>query len=424
MRRALQRLQPYHGHIFSLGHLCFHWNLERNLSEDYYNLSLCILMLVEQQGPAGFHHNPGAKAPLVKITNREVAMVIDEVEYPTLHADLQDLGHDEYEAQWCLIPEPDAEKVRIEADKRGLDWKATLEGIQQEVDSLKEFDVFEQVDFEEIPGGTEELGTTLVLREKGGAVKARICAQDFAFKKVRDDLFSHTPSVTGLRVLLSLAAQRQQKVRIGDFTTAFLHAPIDFPVFVKAPKVLQSSGDGPIYWRLKKALYCMRKAPQLFNKHLDQVLKGLGMTNLKSEPTYYVKGDLQLLVHVDDPIAAGPDHGVSWLFHELEKVMKFKPGESLTVLREVRYLGKLYRKTAKRFAVKRSKGYYEEIIKEIGLEGCKPRSSPNTTDMKPTTAEAKQRWEMGLNDADHALFRRSVGTLRFVIPERPDLKLR
>jgi hypothetical protein len=105
----------------------------------------------------------------------------------------------------------------------------------------------------------------------------------------------------------------------------------------------------------------------------------------------------------------------------LEKVMKFKPGESLTVLREVRYLGKLYRKTAKGFAVKHSKGYYEEIIKEIGLEGCKPRSSPNTTDMKPTTAEAKQRWEMGLNDADHALFRRSVGKLRFVIPERPDL---
>ena len=45
----------------------------------------------------------------------------------------------------------------------------------------------------------------------------------------------------------------------------------------------------PIYWILKRALYGERKAPQLFNKFLHSALTELGMRNLKTEPTYYVK---------------------------------------------------------------------------------------------------------------------------------------
>ena len=41
------------------------------------------------------------------------------------------------------------------------------------------------------------------------------------------------------------------------------------------------------------------------------------MQNLRSEPTFYFKGSLLLLVHVDDPPVAGTDEDIEWIFREL-----------------------------------------------------------------------------------------------------------
>ncbi len=102
-------------------------------------------------------------------------------------------------------------------------------------------------------------------------------------------------------------------MKIGDFSTAFLHVPIDEETYVIAPKVLWVDGE-PVYWKLARGLYGMRKAPQLFNEYLSGVLEKFGMTKLKSEPTVFVKGELRLPVHVDDPLATGPEKDIEELF--------------------------------------------------------------------------------------------------------------
>ena len=64
--------------------------------------------------------------------------------------------------------------------------------------------MYEEVQSSDVPSGTRILGSRIVLREKHGGVKARLCAQDFAHLQKRDDLYSPTPSVIALRLLLSL----------------------------------------------------------------------------------------------------------------------------------------------------------------------------------------------------------------------------
>ena len=55
------------------------------------------------------------------------------------------------------------------------------------------------------------------------------------------------------------------------------------------------------------------------------------------------------LVHVDDPLVAGTDEDIEWIFRELEQRMKFKPGPRLEIGKPVKYLGKMYTMTEPRF---------------------------------------------------------------------------
>ena len=300
----------------------------------------------------------------------------------------------------------DLERVKTEAVKHGLDSAKTLEGIQNEVKWLNSFDVMSEVKKCDIPSDKKVIGTTLVLKLKKGVVKARICAQDFKFKEQRDDLYSPTPSVASLRAILALAARKGYPVKIGDFSTAFLHVPIDEDTYVMAPKVLWKDGV-PVYWKLNKALYGLRKAPQLFNEFLSGVLERFGMTRLKGEPTVFVKSELNLLVHVDDPLAAGPEHEIEELFKYLENNMSFNRGETIGTEKFVRYLGKEYRRDAKGFIVRMPGKYYQTLISEAGLTGCKPARTAAGAD-KPSNLKDKETWEEALSKEEHFVFRRLV----------------
>ena len=152
----------------------------------------------------------------------------------------------------------------------------------------------------------------------------------------RDDLYSPTPSVTALRLLLSLASSRGHRLRIGNFSTAFLHAPMDIETFVRPPQVYAKQSA---IWRLRKALYGMRRAPKLFFNLLHKILSELGMQSLRSEPTFYFKGSPLFLV----PLVAGTDEDIEWIFRELGQRMKFKPGPRQVSWENVHHDGTRFR---------------------------------------------------------------------------------
>ena len=213
----------------------------------------------------------------------------------------------------CVEEDLDVDEIKKLAEWHGFDGVATEMAMRAEAKSLSDFGVYEEVQSSDVPSGTRIIGSKIVLRERHGKVKARLCAQDFAHHQKRDDLYSPTPSVTALRLLLSLASNRGHRLRIGEFSTAFLHAPMDIETFVRPPQVYAKQG---VLWRLRKALYGMRRAPKLFFNLLHEILSELGMQSLRSEPTFYFKGSLLLLVHVDDPLVAGTDEDIEWIFSD------------------------------------------------------------------------------------------------------------
>ena len=128
----------------------------------------------------------------------------------------------------------DVDEIKKLAEWHGFDGVATEMAMRAEAKSLSDFGVYEEVQSSDVPSGTRIIGSKIVLRERHGKVKARLCAQDFAHRQKRDDLYSPTPSVTALRLLLSLASNRGHRLRIGDCSTAFLHAPMDIET-LRAP---------------------------------------------------------------------------------------------------------------------------------------------------------------------------------------------
>jgi len=90
------------------------------------------------------------------------------------------------------LPDLDMDEVRAVAAKEGMGPTEVEKGIERELKSFVSFGVMKVIEPEEVPDGTHVLGTALVLKprtaEKGGGVKARICAQDFATENVKTRL--------------------------------------------------------------------------------------------------------------------------------------------------------------------------------------------------------------------------------------------
>ena len=92
---------------------------------------------------------------------------------------------------------------------------------------LQDFGVYQEISEKDVKErGLKVIDSRLVLKEKNGGVKARLCAKEFAHTK-RDDLYVPTPGTAIVRTLLTRAHRRDWITSLIDFVQAFLHAPID-----------------------------------------------------------------------------------------------------------------------------------------------------------------------------------------------------
>ena len=70
-----------------------------------------------------------------------------------------------------------------------------------------------------------------------------------------------TPSLTALRLLLTLAIAKGWRISIGDISTAFLHALVNEDFYVIPP--LECYPEGRALWKLCKALCGLKHSPKL-----------------------------------------------------------------------------------------------------------------------------------------------------------------
>jgi hypothetical protein len=116
-----------------------------------------------------------------------------------------------------------------------------------------------------------------------------------------DETFAATIRIEVVRWLLAYCAITRKQLRQIDFLTAFLNAEIDEEVYVEQPHGwLRGSNQ---VCRLLKALYGLKQAPHLWQQNLQGFMHRNGFTPSPVEPCLWFKGDLILLVWVDDILA-------------------------------------------------------------------------------------------------------------------------
>ena len=122
-----------------------------------------------------------------------------------------------------------------------------------------------------------------------------------------DTTSASTPALSTAKVLLSLAATKGWDCRLGDVSTAFLHAelPEDEEIYAQPPEEYYK--DTNIVWKFKKALYGLKTSPRHWQDHFADVLQRLGATRLKSDSNVYHFRKEQTIVmsYVDDLLVVG-----------------------------------------------------------------------------------------------------------------------
>eukprot|EP00438_Fugacium_kawagutii_P020509 Skav212686 [mRNA] locus=scaffold1930:133681:135171:+ [translate_table: standard] len=189
--------------------------------------------------------------------------------------------------------------------------------------------VFEEITIEQ---ATEEekqniIGSRWVHREKGDEVRSRIVGLGYDENiKDADDIYASTPLFSILRIILCMAICRDWAVRVGDISTAFLHADINASgILLRPPSEFYSNKN--ILWRLKKAMYGLRSSPKAWQDHLASVLQRLGYIRLTSEPNVFKHPDgiAYIMCYVDDLLFVGEQQEINKIFASIQQELLLRP---------------------------------------------------------------------------------------------------
>ena len=162
-------------------------------------------------------------------------------------------------------------------------------------------------------------------------VRSRWVARDFKNPndKDREDLFSATPPIEMMRLMISRQATRrrdgrERKTMYLDIKKAHLTPKCEQNVYVELPEEAEAAPDECgklIHW-----LYGCRPAAQAWEEHYSGVLGAYGFKRLKSVPVAFVHPvrDMMAVVHGDDFVFVGLDEDLDSILQVLKANYELK----------------------------------------------------------------------------------------------------
>ena len=295
-----------------------------------------------------------------------------------------------------------------------------VEGMRKEMKSMVNFDVFAEVPVTQL--NQDQLSSAISskwvkTRKPDGSVRCRLVCR--GFDQVVDDpdqTFASTPSLTTLKLLLTLAVTFGWNVFTGDISTAFLHALITGEdIFIIPPSEFYP--DQNVVWKLKRALYGLKNSPRLWQDHFASVMKKLNFDRMKSDPNLYVHKTkrLYVLTYVDDLMFFGHRSDIDVVMTEMRKELLLKTTGQLSEGQEVHFLGPEIRRTSEAIELSMSPIYVEKIMETLEMQTCKSVTTPGVDILKKVTNSDQVSPEM------HKLYRRVVGQLLWLSNLRCDI---
>ena len=168
-----------------------------------------------------------------------------------------------------------------------LNTKLVEEAMDRERASLDAFKVHTEVSEEEPKkAGIRPIRMGWVLADRGTTVKARMVACEVNHGEWCD-AFAATPTSVAMRLVLQRGLARGWTIFTADISTAFLHAVLDEDELIYIPPPTTDRRPWHV-WRLWRALYGLRRAPQYFQEHFAKKLLNIGYKRSVADPQLFV----------------------------------------------------------------------------------------------------------------------------------------
>eukprot|EP00438_Fugacium_kawagutii_P000228 Skav212273 [mRNA] locus=scaffold732:198163:199647:- [translate_table: standard] len=293
-----------------------------------------------------------------------------------------------------------------------------------------DFDVFEEVKNDTLTD--EQLNSAIStrwvkVRKHDGTVRCRLVVRGYdQVVEDLDDTFASTPSLTTLKLLLTLAVTFEWKITALDISTAFLHALVTGEEILVIPPV-EFYPEGGVLWKLRRALYGLRNAPRLWQDHFASVMQSNDFSRCKSDPNLYVHKTkkLYVLAYVDDLMVFGSDEDVKQLYADLSKDLLVKQTGELSEGNTVTFLGRQIKRNSDSIELFMKPEYVDNMLEAMDMKTCKPTNLPGGTFK---SKETPQPLGLSAPNDDHMarmkhLLRYLQGTKDFAQTLRPTLKL-
>jgi hypothetical protein len=309
-----------------------------------------------------------------------------------------------------------------------LDPKAVEQGEKEELARFRTMGVYEYVSLDKATNDPEGkfVKVKWVRINKGSRehpqVKCRLVAQELGYGQRMDELFSGTPSLLTLRLVLLHAAKggRNRGLMILDVKCAFLYGECRRVIYIELPTQDPQYG-GEFVGVLRKAMYGTRDAPQIWAAEVQCALEGLGFQKSVFQPSvyYHSSKNMVVTVHVDDFLVSGDIADLDWLYRSIQKKYDLKRSVlSKSEPCEGHYLNRCIRWTGEEFEIEGDPKHAQLLKREWGMESCKPADTPIT---KQFAEEMNTGDPLGDEEARKA--RRAIARVNYMAQDRPDLSV-
>ena len=251
-------------------------------------------------------------------------------------------------------------------------------------------------------------------------VKCRLVAQELGYGQRMDELFSGTPSLLSLRLVLVHAVKGggRRSLMVLDVKCAFLYGECRRVIYVELPTQDPRHGTG-VVGKLLKAMYGTRDAPQIWAGEVAKALECLGFERSVYQPSVYFHRAREMIVtvHVDDFLCSGAVEDLKWLYESLRAKYDLKkviigPGSN----EEARYLNRRLRWVNNELELEGDDKHSRVLLTEWGMTECKPAETPATKNLLEELNNGEP-----LNEEESRKVRRAIARINYMAQDRPDL---
>ena len=227
------------------------------------------------------------------------------------------------------------------------------------------------------------------------------------------ETFSLVAKIDTIRLLFSIAANKDRLLHQFDIKNSFLHGKIKEEVYMKIPPGFSSNFNPREGCKLKKALYGLKQSPRARFGRFTAAMTKFGYRQSNSDHTLFLKRQDDritcLIIYVDDMIIMGNDK---------EEIQNLK--EQLSREFEMKDLGQLKHflglevLISKRGIFISQRKYILDLLVVTSMIDCKPAETP-------IIANHGLQMIKGEKLADRGQYQRMVGKLIYLSHTRPDI---